>query len=159
MKLCEMVFELHQRPSAITGADGKAISAAACAAASPTISASPPTRPTCSTGPRCLTGALPSASLSRIEQRADGRVLRVAADPRQADADGVLVGVRGPIVGLSQVNLPFVPVAERDNLTGAGDALQVRPFLARRLPGVGQLQVEVAAGGRQIVVPIVGLGE
>src|SRR5439155_11936060 len=98
------------------------------------------------------------ASLSLIEQRADGRLLRVASHSRQADADGVPIRIHGPLVRFSQPNLPLVPVAEGDNLTAAGDALEVRPFLARRLLFAREPQVEVTAAGRQIVVPIVGLG-
>src|SRR2546427_7014790 len=66
----------------------------------------------------------------------------------------VSIRVCRPFVGGAQSRFELIAAAERDDLAGAGNLLQVGPLRAHGLAGAVEREIQVSALGRQVVVAV-----
>src|SRR5262249_62170714 len=109
MKLCEIVFEFHQTPSATKGAAGAWSNTHPCAAAIASISSSH--------------RSIWALSVFEVADGADGFVIGASAYFDDAHVGAVRVGIAGWVAGIAHAD-GRAAHAERDHFTCAGERLQ-----------------------------------
>src|SRR5438034_1998 len=153
MALCAIVFEVHHTPTATTGAIGHETRTMPWAAASATNTASP--AGACPTDRRMAS----TASVPEVDQGADRRVVGAPVDLGQAGIGGIRIRSRRRVLVGADARLHHVAVPQRDDLSRAGDLLEIRPLAARQTLVAAQREIQIAAHRRRVIVGIVRLGE